>query len=974
MQTFDTYFIKEGIKMIRNKLIGLVFSFMVLGLAPSAFAEDATSGTLNGKVLNSSGEIISGASVALSSSSTGVSRSGVTESDGSITMPLLAVGRYSVSISAGGYQTLNDNVSIRLGNSSYNFVLGSSSMEEMVVTAGAQEIKDFDSTTTGISVDVDELINTTPVARNLTAIQLLAPGTQSGDAAFGNLASIGGSSPAENVYIVNGLNTTNFRNFTGSSSVPFEFYEQVEVKTGGYQAEFGKATGGVVNAVTKSGSNDFEFGFNVSYYPDSLYEDKPDTYASLNHLDERDLTEVNVWASGPIVKDMLFFYLLVNPEDNEYVDTGLTQQYVYKADETFFGGKLDFYGGDRVHIEYTYFNDDAQNIEDTYSYDSDTGEVSLIGPSFYNVGGDNHIAKASFLITDNLTAAVTYGKNEYNRTTSGANDDEPTIYLHPSLSETGGWQPYGDWTNWNISVGDDEREIMRFDVDYYVGSHHLRFGYEEEELTSVDNTINSGGVYWMYAAAGYYAGFMDPQPATHFVRKRTYINGGTFDTNQEVLYIQDSWQATDQLNINMGLRRSSYDNKNANGETFVKTEDQDAVRIGVTYDIDGDGNRKIFGSYGEYYLPIAANTNIRMAGGETYIHEFYEITADQVGAKTPNLGSLLGTTVYGDGSVPDTRSTTDNSLEPMYQEEIILGFAQTLEGGWLDGFDLGVTYTSRKLASTIEDVAIDAAVLSYCSANNLTTTDGSSCASEWTGFHQYVLTNPGSDMNVYLPELDQTVDLSAADLNYPEVNRKYKAIVVALERPFDGDWGLRASYTMSSTKGNYEGTVKSDNGQDDAGITQDFDQPGLTDGSFGYLPNHRRHLLKVFGTKAINDKMTLGVAARIESPRKFGCIGTHPTDVFAAEYGDSSWYCEDVLTPRASVFESDRIETLDALFTYRVSDRLIFRLDVFNIFDTDNVVDMNEYGESGGSTNPHYQKPTNFQTPRRVRLGMQFDF
>ena len=806
--------------MNKSKLLGFVLSFFILTIGSSAFAEDGTSGTLNGKILSSSGGSIAGAAVSVSSSSTGVSRSAVSQADGSISMPLLSIGTYNVSISAGGYTTLNDTVRIRLGNTSYNFVLSSGSMEEMVVTAGARQVKDFDSTTTGISVDVDELINTTPVARNITAIQLLAPGTQSGDSAFGNLASIGGSSPAENVYIVNGLNTTNFRNFTGSSSVPFEFYEQVEVKTGGYQAEFGKATGGVVNAVTKSGSNDWKFGFNVSYTPDSLVEDKPDTYSSRNNLDERDFMETNAWVSGPIIKDMLFFYLLVNPEDDEYVDTGLTQQYVYKKDETFFGGKLDFYAGDKVHLEYTYFNDDSENVEDTYSYDADTGATSLIGPSFYNVGGDNHIGKASFLITDNLTAAITYGSNEYNRTTSGANDAEPACYLHPSSDKNpgSGWLPCGNWTNFSISVGDDEREIMRYDIDYYVGKHHIRLGFEEEELTAVDNTINSGGAYYMYFNSPSYASFTGNSVAGQpYVRHRTYINGGSFETNQEVLYLQDSWQVSDQLQVNAGIRRSSYDNKNANGETFVKTEDQDAIRLGVTYDIDGDGNRKIFGSYGEYYLPIAANTNIRMAGGETYIHDFYETTADQHGSATPAFGTQVGSVVYGDGSVPDTRSTTDNSLEPMYQEEYILGYAQTLESGILEGFDVGVTWTSRDLASTIEDVAIDAAVLAYCTQNGI---DG--CADIWTGFHQYVLTNPGSDMNVYLPELETTVDLSAADLNYPEVSRKYKAIAIALDRPFDGDWGLKASYTWSSTKGNYEGTVKSDNGQDDAGITQDF--------------------------------------------------------------------------------------------------------------------------------------------------------
>ena len=315
--------------MNKSKLLGFVLSFFVLTIGSSAFAEDGTSGTLNAKVISASGNSISGASISVSSSSTGVSRSASSDSDGSATLPLLAIGSYNVTVSAGGFQTLSDTITVDLGNTSYNFVLSSGDMEEMTVT-GVQQVKDFDSTTTGISVDVDELMNTTPVARNITAIQLLAPGTQSGDSAFGNLASIGGSSPAENVYIVNGLNTTNFRNFTGSSSVPFEFYEQVEVKTGGYQAEFGKATGGVVNAVTKSGSNDWKFGFNVSYTPDSLVEDKPDTYSSRNNLDERDFMETNAWVSGPIIKDMLFFYLLVNPEDDEYVDTGMTQQYIYK--------------------------------------------------------------------------------------------------------------------------------------------------------------------------------------------------------------------------------------------------------------------------------------------------------------------------------------------------------------------------------------------------------------------------------------------------------------------------------------------------------------------------------------------------------------------------------------------------------------------------------------------------------------------
>jgi hypothetical protein len=78
------------------------------------------------------------------------------------------------------------------------------------------------------------------------------------------------------VFYVNGLNITNFVNGIGAT-VPFEFYKSVEVKTGGYPAEFGRGTGAVINAVTKSGSNDFTFAIHGNYEPDSLREEAPNT-------------------------------------------------------------------------------------------------------------------------------------------------------------------------------------------------------------------------------------------------------------------------------------------------------------------------------------------------------------------------------------------------------------------------------------------------------------------------------------------------------------------------------------------------------------------------------------------------------------------------------------------------------------------------------------------------------------------------
>jgi hypothetical protein len=364
--------------MKASKFYGLFIALAVLVVAPSSFAEDATSGTLSGNVLSQGGNAVSGATVVIESSATGVGKSSASNADGSVRFPMLPIGSYQVTVSAAGFDTLDDTIYVRVGNSAYDFVLVSSAtgIEEIVVTAGAREAMDFDSTTTGISIDVADLISKTPLSRNMTSLVLLAPGTSKGDSAFGNLASISGSSVAENAYIINGLNITNFRNFTGGSTVPFEFLEEVQVKTGGYAAEFGKAIGGVVNSVTKSGSNEFEFSINASFYPDSLYETQPDTFASLNSHDQNEYLEYNVSVSGPIIKDRVFFYLLANPNDDETDYPTVSGTMYNRADkEEFYGGKLDVFITDNIHLEYTYFTDENSGVREPRDYDDTTSTI-----------------------------------------------------------------------------------------------------------------------------------------------------------------------------------------------------------------------------------------------------------------------------------------------------------------------------------------------------------------------------------------------------------------------------------------------------------------------------------------------------------------------------------------------------------------------------------------------------------------------
>jgi hypothetical protein len=263
--------------------------------------------------------------VTVRSESQGFVRNSTTNAQGEFTLQIIPTGQYTVSISAPGYApTESRGVQVSPSSSNvYAFDMSSSGGggDEIVVTAARAQLS-FNETTTGIQLDVQELASRIPVGQNALALTLLAPtaiqgGAANKNASFSGQAAIGGSSIAENAFYVNGLNITNFDNYLGASLVPFEFYDTIEVKTGGYQAEFGRATGGVINAVTKSGSNDFSIRLSGNWDIDEFREDAPRTLNDANEFDSVENQNLTLEVGGPIIRDRLFFYVLGQARDNE---------------------------------------------------------------------------------------------------------------------------------------------------------------------------------------------------------------------------------------------------------------------------------------------------------------------------------------------------------------------------------------------------------------------------------------------------------------------------------------------------------------------------------------------------------------------------------------------------------------------------------------------------------------------------------
>jgi TonB-dependent Receptor Plug Domain len=961
------------------------------------------------------GQVKPGTPVTATNVETGQTRQIQAEANGSFTFSKMAPGRYTVS--AGGVSRVV-NVAIGTGTQ----VLLEAELQRVEVVGrrtAAIDVASVESNT----VFTQEQIQALPVPRNVNSVALLAPGAVQGDKNLGsnrnadsgnaNLASFGGASIAENGYYINGFDVTNIRNFLSYAELPFDAIGQQQIKTGGYGAEYGRSLGGVVSLVTKRGTNEWKGGVSTYWAPEQLKASgrnvadlepsKPGTYTVYRGSDTEGGYSVNVYGGGPIIKDKLFVFGLI--EGTRLTDTDYGQDIATKTVAGRPNGmlKVDWSITDNHRLEFTGISNKKQ--EKVYDYTnsvpystSKDGEPAL---STIDSGGDIMMAKYTGYLTDNLNVSALFGQvNDMVRKTTGARQDNlscPPV-IDVSGAAVGCWTPpFPGALDRTPGAPDDKdkRRAARFDLEYVLDAHTIRAGYDAQKFESSEaGTGYATGYYWRYfvSPTGTVNGVANAvAPGAEYARRRILSStSGTYEVDNTAFYIEDSWKVNKNVVLYGGLRSESFDNKNGDGVSFVKAENLIAPRLGASWDVNGDSSLKVYANAGRYYIPVASNTNIRMTRGELFEHRFYGYgSRDPLTAAPVGLGPEIGNAqIVGDGSLPNPATVADTKLKPMSQDEFILGFQKALSKDWV----VGAKAVYRKVNDGMDDFCGHGALENWAADNGYANFDSSTAA-------QCVLVNPGRDVNIQMDVNNdgnlQGVTIPASYFGLAQYKRTYQALELTLEKPFDGRWGMQASYVWSKSKGTAEGYVSSTINQDDAGVTQDFDFGSLTDGADGYLPNDRRHVFKLFGNYAVTDTFRVGLNSTVASGRPRSCVGFVPPSV--PDYNDavnystaSAYYCLNdqgvtELTQRGTAGRTPWTYSLDLQFAYMpkiASGKLTLQADIFNVLNTQRVTEQDEVRDFSRSTSltppgqlsANYGQPTGYQTPRVVRLTARYEF
>jgi outer membrane receptor protein involved in Fe transport len=402
---------KKHLKLFMVAIIAVVS----LLFTTAAMAQSSTTGEVVGVVADANGAVVPNASITLSGPNLIRAVTTTSNADGSYRFSSVPPGRYSLETSAtSGFAAFKqENVEVNLSRTTTtNITLAAAGATGVVDVVATPEI-DQSNNTTGSNIST-EFFSNIPTSRTVQGLYTIAPTVaRSGlrDASGRDRdPSVAGSSGPENNYILDGVNTTDPAFGGGGANLPFEFVQEVEIKTGAFGADQGLATGGVFNVITKSGGNEYHGDLFAYGNPNSFVRDTknfPFTGLAPNGFSEVD---AGGDIGGPIIKNRLTFFAAFNPQyrTNNYLTQSFRQEVEGKIKTPFYSGKLSWLINNNNSATFSTFGDFTKETGHLFAGSGFGANLASFAGT-RETGGHNYAARLNSNIRQNWIGEFAFG-------------------------------------------------------------------------------------------------------------------------------------------------------------------------------------------------------------------------------------------------------------------------------------------------------------------------------------------------------------------------------------------------------------------------------------------------------------------------------------------------------------------------------------------------------------------------------------
>ena len=941
------------------KKLLIIFMFTIFSLLLPA---QNNYSVLTGKV-TLEGNPLPGVTLVLSSPKIMGTRNAVTDANGVYRYTLLPPGSgYEFYASMPSFQPfVRKNITLSLGNTTtIDFELNESTIkEEIVVTAEAPMV---DTTTSQSATNLsDDFIQSIANDRQYQMIMAMMPGTVEGN----NPSMLGGSS-SDNIYLVDGADTTDPLTHTWGAAMNFDTIAEVQLVTTGVSAEHGRAMGAVANMVTKSGSN--EFSGNLRYVKsdvswNSEFDGKPFDEAVKYTTEDR----VAFTLGGPIMKDKLWFFLSYETRGKEKstFHWGSIEDY-RSQDESRLVQEAPKYEGHYVSFKLTYqLNSDhsfvAMYQEDPidfplYSY---LNYTEYIDPTQTKreQGGDRVFFEWNWVTSPSSFLSFKYQQNSgpLNNVPAGADGGLDNPVMRYSVAEFGGYVQTAVSSSSARYLSTREFDSYKLTYSKFfdtgMGSHDLKAGIDWRDSTYGSYSYPYGDGYYMrfredyerYGEGGYL-----------FVYDYDAVVPALTQEDYSAFYVQDSWSLTEKLTLDLGLRSESLALKNSAGLEIVSNSYGDMIspRLGFAYEMDGD---KLYGSVARYYDAIGNWVVTNNQPGQEYTMDRYYLTLTvnqliemgldpwndlndwaQISDYT-NTDNWYYDRTFSYGT-PDSEIQQYGNIDPSFMDEFTLGYEKQMN----QLYALGVKLVSREWKDTYEDEDFDQ---------------------------------------------DGVWEFVTADGTW----REYDALILTAQKKMSDDgFQFLASYTYSETKG----ISMSDNS------SIYLDSPYDYYNWYGKINNYP-HVIKFNGSYAFDFGMSVGLNYILSSGSSWTPY-VQVMDLIPGSYNEG-YYMNAYLTKRGTEsLPSWSRADLHLEYEFNLWDRVEMSVysDIFNVLNKRTAVDIDTFAGYGyydttaepgtqeyldyitshapvldpDRTNQYYGEHTQYTFPRSYYVGINLKF